>query len=173
MPMPSLPAQTIQRVAALKAFSEDAAIGIAGVVAGLMYLLAQMLFSWSLGLDGPLASLQRIAAVLLGPDAAPPSHVASIELGMGVLIHLFVSLVYGFIVGRSVRACSVYTAPVVGAGVGLALFVVGFFGVAPSAFPWFLDVRNLPTAFDHAMFGAVAAWLTIVLQRPEVLRPRA
>jgi hypothetical protein len=144
---------------------DRAASGIAGLVAGLAYLGAQMSLSTVLGLGGPAASLQRIGAILLGPDAAPPGQTAFVETAMGLLIHLPLSLVLGFLIGALVQGRSAPVAAARGAAVGVGFFVVAFYLVAPSVFPWFLEVRNVGTALDHAMFGALTGWLAIKLQQ--------
>jgi hypothetical protein len=143
---------------------ERAAAGVAGLVAGLAYLCAQMGFSTLLGLGGALASLQRIAAILLGPDALGP-HPAPTDLAMGLLIHVPLSLVAGYFIGHMARGRSAPVSAAIGAGIGLAFYSLAFYVIAPSAFPWFVDVRNAATAVDHAMFGAITGYLAIALQR--------
>jgi type IV secretory pathway VirB2 component (pilin) len=139
---------------------------LAGLVAGAAYILAQMLFSSLLGSNGVFAPLQRIAAMLLGPDAAPPGHALGIEVTMGLLIHAPLSLVAGLVISHWVRGKSINSAALLGSAAGLFFFVIAFFVVAPSAFPWFLDVRNPATAFDHLIFGAIAGSMAASLQRP-------
>lgn len=146
-------------------WSPKAAGLVSGLIAGLAYLGAQMAFSTLLGLDGALASLQRIAAILLGSDALPPGHVLGIELAMGLLIHLPLSAALGLLIGHWVRGCSAIAGAFLGAVAGAVFFVGVFFVLAPSAFPWFLDVRNPATAFDHVMFGGIAGSLSAMLQR--------
>jgi len=124
-----------------------------------------MMLSSALGLHGAMAPLQRIAATLMGPDAVPPGHVPGIEMAMGSLILVALSLVAGFSIGHLVRGCSAGAAALRGALAGLLFFVLVFFLVAPEAFPWFVDVRNAGTAVDLMLFGAVAGWLAITLQR--------
>lgn len=158
-------------VAARVGLGEGAAAGVAGLIAGLAYLGAQMGFSALLGLGGALASLQRIAAILLGPDALAP-HPASTDLAMGLLIHLPLSLVAGCFIGHMARGRGAPASAAIGAAIGLAFYGLAFYLIAPSAFPWFVDVRNAATAADHVMFGAIAGYLSIALQRtPASPRP--
>src|SRR5262245_35156740 len=145
----------------MRGLPENVANGVAGLVAGLAYLAAQMMFSSLLGLNGASASLQRIGGLLLGPDSVSPGRASTIEMAMGALIHLPLSMIYGALIGRLVRNRSPEASACLGAGIGLLLFVLNFFLIAPSAFPWFLEVRNVPTAFDHAVFGAIAGWLSV------------
>jgi hypothetical protein len=149
---------------AVDGLSEGAASGIAGLVAGLAYLGAQMSLSTALGFGGPAGSLQRIGAMLLGPDALPPGQTLFVEAAMGLMIHLPLSLVLGLLIGSLVRGRPALVAAARGAAVGVAFFVIAFYLVAPSAFPWVLEVRNLGTALDHAMFGALTGWLAVRLR---------
>ena len=65
------PASSVLQPPGSTGWSPKAAGLVAGLIAGVAYLGAQMAFSALLGFDGALASLQRIAAILLGPDALP------------------------------------------------------------------------------------------------------
>jgi hypothetical protein len=145
-------------------WSPRSAAGVAGLVAGVAYLGVQMGFSTVLGLGGALASLQRIAAILLGPDALAPDPGPT-DLAMGLLIHLPLSLLAGYFIGHMVRSRYALTAAAIGAVIGLVFYGLAFYVIAPSAFPWFVDVRNAATGANHMMFGAITGYLAIALQR--------
>ena len=55
----------------------------------------------------------------------------------------------------------------VGAGLGLAIYIVNFYAIAPAAFPWFETGRNWIGAFSHVMFGAVLGVAYISLRKPK------
>jgi len=135
------------------------AAGIAaGVIAGAAYLLAQMTFWATVHRGVGWEPLQRIAAMLLGPDAAPPPAKMSITIfAMALLIHLPLSGAYGRIIGACVRQFDERWAALVGLGCGLAIYGINFWLIAPDPFPWFLDSRNMVTAVDHAFFGILTA----------------
>jgi hypothetical protein len=141
---------------------------VAGMVAGAAYLAAQMTFSAALGLDGPWAPLQRIGAMLLGPDAAPPGRVEAVAVVIALFIHLPLSALYGRVIGAGsgLLARDTAGAAALGALLGLLVFGLDFYVIAPSAFPWFLEVRNAATACDHAIFGALCAVLAHSLRGP-------
>ena len=110
--------------------------------------------------------LQRIAALLLGPDAAPPPADISLTiLGMALLIHLPLAALYGRWVGAVVRRVDSRWTAGVGVVFGLALYAFNFELLAPNLFPWFTVSRNAITAFDHALFGLVAAIVYGALSR--------
>jgi hypothetical protein len=147
-------------------WSERAAGGVAGLVGGAAYLLAQMAFASRSGTHDAIAPLQRIAAILMGPGAAPPGDTPGVEAAMGLLIHFPFALVCGFVIARLVRGCDVAAAALRGGIAGLLLFVLAFYVIAPAAFPWFIAVRNAATAFDHVMFGVIVGALASLLRRP-------
>jgi uncharacterized membrane protein YagU involved in acid resistance len=142
---------------------------IAGLLAGAAYLGAQMFFSAAVHDADAWAPLQRISAMLLGPDDLPPSadHSATLA-GMALLIHFGLAMVFGRFVDLAVRGHVRMDAVLRGLGVGVALYAVNFFVVAPLAFPWFEDSRGLTTLLDHALFGAVAVaiYLQLRMRRP-------
>lgn len=147
------------------AVPEPVAGVIGGLVAGAAYLLAQVSFSAAVRPGSAAEPLQRIAAMLMGADTAPPdSELTFTVIGMSLMIHFALSMVFGRIV--SVLAWKRRFGPglVVGAGVGLALYALNFGVIAPAAFPWFTDSLRWPTMVNHALFGAVAAAVCLALR---------
>lgn len=143
----------------------------AGVIAGLAYLAAQVLFALALGGTGS-EPFQRIAAILLGPDAVPPPAEWSARVvGMALIIHLPLSAVYGRLVDVLVmRTTHAATAGALGAIAGAALFVLNRTLIAPHVFPGFDASHTLPTAVDHVLFGTVAALVCFYLRRHLAMR---
>lgn len=129
-----------------------------GLLAGFAYLLAQMSFAATIHQGVGWEPLQRISAILLGPDAAPPpTRVSPGIVGMALLIHLPLSGVYGRFIGCMVRSFEDHWAAFVGVACGLAIYAVNFYLIAPNAFPWYEDSRHVTTALDHAIFGLFCA----------------
>jgi hypothetical protein len=136
---------------------EPAAGPICGIVAGACYLTAQLLFAALLHGGAGWEPLQRIAAILLGPDAAPPpSEMQFTIAGMALLIHGGLSVVYGCMVAAAVRAAPAWRYAL-GALIGLVLYGVNYRLFAPLVFPWFEDAAGWTTVVDHVLFGVVAA----------------
>jgi hypothetical protein len=147
-------------------FNDAVAAGLAGLIAGTVYLLAQTTFTLFIGLQSASEPIQRIAAILLGPDAAPPPAELSLTIvGMALLIHLPLAFVYGRLIGRLVRDVRPFAAVAIGAAFGLAMYGLNFELIAPKAFSWFEASRGAITLFDHALFGAVAAAAFVLLRR--------
>jgi uncharacterized membrane protein YagU involved in acid resistance len=130
---------------------------LCGLVAGAAYLAAQMSFTSLIQGDSAWAPLHRMAAILLGPDAATPPFDAPMTLvGIALMIHFTLAIVYGRIVDWLVRGSAPQFAALLGAAFGLGIYVLNFWVFAPIAFPWFEESRSIVTAMDHAIFGAVA-----------------
>jgi hypothetical protein len=164
-----MPSTRIPLVAALRvqSVSEPVAGVAGGFVAGLAYLLAQVGFTVAVHPGTAAEPLQRIAAILLGPDAAPPpGEFTLVMFGMALIIHFGLAMVFGRLVSVLTWRRSTGAGILVGALVGLALYVIDFLLIAPEAFPWFVDAIRAVTVADHALFGAVAAAVALALRGP-------
>lgn len=146
--------------------SPDPVAGVlCGMMAGAAYLVAQTSFSVAVQGGSPWAPLQRIAAILLGGDAAPPSEFSFTMVGMALLIHFALAIVYGRVVDWAVGGGSLVQGAWRGAAVGAALYVIDFLLLAPLLFPWFEQSSRLVTATDHLLFGAVAGVCCVLIRR--------
>ena len=145
----------------------DPAAGVmAGALAAAAYLAAQLSFSVLFGGGSGPEPLQRIAAILLGPDAAPPpAELSPTIVGIGLLIHFLLGMLYGQWIEWLTRGSWGVGAALRGAAAGAAVFVVNFWLIAPSSFPWFGDSPAAVTFLDHLLFGAVAGYACDLLRR--------
>lgn len=137
----------------------------AGLIAGSIYLVLQVLFAGFLDSPDPWLPLERIAAMLLGDDAVSDAHFTMNMAGIGLLVHVAVSIVYGRIVDIVVRDAPPLQATLSGAAVGAAMYLVAFHFVAPHVFPWFSGSPQLITLLNHVAFGAVAGFAYYRLRR--------
>jgi hypothetical protein len=145
--------------------SEPAAGVIGGLAAGAAYLLAQVAFTAAVRPGSAPEPLQRIAAMLLGPDAAPPPPELTFTVfGMALIIHFALAMAFGRIVSFLAWPRRTAAGMLLGVLAGLALYAVNFGVIAPSAFPWFADSVQWVTLLDHALFGAVAAAVCLALR---------
>jgi len=145
---------------------------LGGLVAGAAYLTGQVGLTGALKQGAMAEPLQRIAAILLGPDIAPPPADLNFTIaGMALLIHFALAMVYGRLIAECVAGRRLGTGVLIGAGVGLGLFVLNFHVLAPAAFPWFEDSLRAVTAVDHLLFGGIAAATALVLQGTRQERP--
>lgn len=140
---------------------------IGGLAAGAAYLVAQVSFSAAIRPGSAAEPLQRIAAMLMGPDTAPPpADLTFTVLGMALIIHFGLSMAFGRVVSVLAWRRPAGSGILIGALAGLALYAVNFGWIAPTAFPWFEDSLRWTTIANHALFGAVAAAVCLALRGP-------
>jgi hypothetical protein len=145
--------------------SEPVAGVIGGAVAGAAYLLAQVTSSAALRPGGAAEPLQRIAAILMGPEAAPPpSEFTFTVFGMAMIIHFGLAMAFGRMVSTVAWRRRTSAGILLGALVGLGLYALNFGLIAPAAFPWFADSLRGWTLANHILFGAVAAAVCLALR---------
>jgi hypothetical protein len=148
-----------------RAFNPVAGV-LAGVAAGAAYIVAQALFASFAPEGAAWLPLQRISAILLGPDAVDARDALNIQVaGMALLIHFALAAVYGRFIDAAVRGRAGLQSLVRGALVGLAIYAVNYWLIAPVAFPWFAENRGLTTVLDHLLFGVVAAGMYTTLRQ--------
>ncbi len=137
----------------------------AGIIAGLIFMVLEMLMV-TLFLDGsPWGPPRMIGAIILGKDALPPP--ATFDLGIlmaAIVLHLALSVIYAIIIAFIVKNMTFMMALAVGAVIGLIIYFVNFY-IMTGIFPWFAMARNWVSAFSHVAFGIGAAWAYIGLQQ--------
>lgn len=166
-----------RHTSALRDSIDWSAAAWAGVIAGVVFMMAQMLLVWLLQGQSPWGPPRLIAAMLLGRDVLPPpADFALVPMMAAMGLHLVASVLYGIVIAWLVHRLSMAGATVAGVVFGLvAMYLVNFYLIAPAVFPWFVQARSWITALTHAMFGAAAAASYIGLRKPEqeVSRERA
>ena len=136
---------------------------LAGVIAGAVFMVLEMLMV-PLFLDGsPWAPPRMIAAIAMGREVLPPP--ATFDAGIfitAMIVHFALSIVFAIVLAWLIFRLSRTTAVLVGAAFGLAIYVVNFYGFT-AAFPWFAEARNWVSIVAHIVFGVVAAWAYVAL----------
>ena len=144
----------------------------AGVIAGLAFLMLEMVLIWMAQGQSPWGPPHMMAAMVLGKDVLPPPGTwAPFDLKImmtAMMIHLPFSIVYGLIGAWLVHRFDWAGALMIGAVFGLAIYIVSFYMIAPVAFPWFEMGRNWIGAFSHVMFGAILGGAYIALRKPKL-----
>lgn len=137
-----------------------------GVIAGLVFLMLEMLLVWVVLGMSPWAPPRMMAAMVLGKGILPPPADFSFQAVMtAMMIHLPLSAVYGVIIGWLVHRFDMVKAVLIGMAFGVvAVYGVNFYLVAPAVFPWFVDARNWISLVSHAMFGMVAAGAYVAMR---------
>ncbi|KAB7627596.1 hypothetical protein [Alkalilimnicola sp. S0819] len=129
-----------------------------GLLAGAVFLLLEMLMV-PLFLGGsPWGPPRMIAAMVLGSGVLPPP--AGFDAGIvltALIVHFVLSWVLAGIFAWVFGGVRLSTALVAGAGFGLAVYLVNFYGFT-ALWPWFAGARNAVTVIAHLAFGLVLAW---------------
>lgn len=137
-------------------FDLNAAIW-AGLIAGLVFMMLEMLLVHFFEPMSMWAPPRMIAAMALGRDVLPPPDTFNITIFIvAMMIHFPLSMVYaitlGWVVSRSDMSLS--AAILAGTVFGLAIYVVNAYGFTV-LFPWFANARGWIAIVSHAMFGFV------------------
>jgi uncharacterized membrane protein YagU involved in acid resistance len=142
----------------------------AGIIAGLVFMVLEMILVPLFMEGSPWGPPRMIAAIALGEGVLPPPDTfAPGILAVAVVVHFVLSIVYALIlaalIAGSSRAASIW----LGAGFGLVLYLVNFY-LFTAIFPWFAMARNWISVFSHIMFGLVAGWAYVALRRSAPVR---
>lgn len=128
----------------------------AGILAGIAFMIAQMLMVWIFLGQSPWGPPRLIAAMALGPEVLRPP--ATFDGGIfltAMLIHFTLSIIYGLIAGWIAHRAGNGNATLIGALFGLALYFINFYLIPPAIFPWFIQAQSWVTLVSHLIFGLV------------------
>ncbi len=128
----------------------------ASVIAGIVFMMAEMLMVMIFMGQSPWGPPRMIAAMVMGQDVLPPPATFDIGIVMvAMMVHFALSIVLGLIAGWIVHRMSGTSALLVGGIFGLAVYFINFYLVAPVLFPWFTMAQNWVSLVVHLMFGLV------------------
>jgi len=132
----------------------------AGVIAGAVFMMLEMIMVPVFMGDSPWAPPRMIAAIILGKSVLPmPDQPVTFDFGVmlaAMVLHFMLSIIYAIIIGWLCRKLSMGTSILIGAVFGLAIYIINFYGFT-ALFPWFAMARNWISIFSHIMFGIIAA----------------
>lgn len=139
----------------------------AGVIAGAVFMMVEMLMVWMLMGQSPWAPPRMMAAMVLGKGILPPpADFSFVAMAVAMMIHFPLSILYGVILGWAVHRMGMTTVVLAGAAFGLvAVYLVNFYVVAPMLFPWFVEARNWISLLAHVLFGVVLGGAYAQLRR--------
>jgi hypothetical protein len=136
------------------------AVLLAGISAGVVSTLAQLLLWWLSGQDALLLLLRDAhltAALVLGTDVLPPPATFDLRVMLAATaIHFLLSILYAAVL-LPLRRTSLGSSLIIGTGFGVALYFLNLHGFT-AVFPWFTEARGAITLAVHAVFG-----LTVML----------
>lgn len=151
------------------------AAAIAGLVAGAVYMVLELLTARFLLYQGAWGTVKMVAAIMLGREALASADAFNwtIVLAAGV-VHFGLSVVLATILAMLLASfrfdSSFGMASLVGALFGCLVYVVNFY-VFGRYFNWFDEARGWESLFAHALFGLVAADAYTHLERREAELP--
>lgn len=140
-----------------------------GLIAGLVFLVLEMLMVWLFMGESPWGPPRMMAAMVLGRGVLPPPATFDIGVVMAaMMVHFVLAIIYGLVVGLLAhRTTQLGVALLIGAGFGLAIYLFNFYLIAPALFPWFEMARNWISIFNHILFGIVTAGAYIGLRHKD------
>lgn len=142
-----------------------------GVGAGIIFALFEMVMNTMFGQPffGPL---RMISSIALGAEAIDPGYSMIVAGAVGLIVHAFLSAVYGVIFVGLVGLTKRFNTPMntrlfVGPLFGLALWVVNFLIIAPIAFPQFTEVNQFWSGFvAHTFVFGTALGIFSNVEKP-------
>lgn len=139
----------------------------AGVIAGLVFVLVEMMLVWLVQGMSPWGPPRMMAAMVLGPGILPPpADFSAVAMATAMVIHLPLSIAYGLVLGLAVHRLRMGAALLAGAAFGLlAVYAINFYVIAPMAFSWFVEARNWISALSHVVFGMMLAASYVALRK--------
>ncbi|UUP15723.1 hypothetical protein [Nitratireductor thuwali] len=139
----------------------------AGIVAGVVFMMLEMLLVQMFQPMSMWAPPRMIAAMAMGREILPPPDTFdAMALMVAMLIHFPLSIIYAIILGWIISRweLGLMAAMIAGLVFGLVIYVVNFYGFT-AVFPWFADARGWVALFSHAMFGLVLGLVYEPLER--------
>lgn len=126
----------------------------AGLIAGAVFLVAEMLMVMAFMGQSPWGPPRMIAAIVMGKGVLPPP--ASFDMGIvtiAMLIHFGLAVIYGLIFSWIAHQVSGLNAILGGSVFGLAIYFINFYLISPVLFPWFTEAQNWISLVAHLLFG--------------------
>jgi len=132
----------------------------AGIIAGIVFLVLEMLLVATVGGESPWGPPRMIAAIAMGEGVLPPPATFDfIIILVAMVVHLILSILLGilFAMIADMARLSLTASAIVGLVFGLLFYAFGFY-VMTAVFPWFAMARGAVSIFAHAIFGLVLGY---------------
>jgi len=140
----------------------------AGVIAGLVFLMLEMIMVPVFGGRSPWGPPRMIAAIVLGEGVLPPpATFAPGIVAVAMVLHFVLSIVYALTFALVIHRLGLGAALALGATGGLILYLVNFYGFT-ALFPWFAMARNWISIFAHIVFGLTVAGVYVPIRKHHV-----
>ena len=137
---------------------------LAGVVAGIVFLILQMVGrAYQTGGSVWLAP-RYIAAIALGEGVLPPP--TNFDLGIFVvalIVNLVLSVLFALLLAAIIHEWDFWFGVIVGGLFGLAIYAINYYTFS-RFFPWFFPIRSWVDILSHIVFGALAGGIYEALE---------
>jgi hypothetical protein len=146
-----------------------AAAAVAGLAAGAVLMVLDLLWSSIFTPEGPWRTSHMIAPIFLGRSAVGAGYSFSITVvSIALVTHYVLGVIFGLIMAAVLAQLRLDRKPgqaaCAGAIMGLVLYLVNF-DLLVVFFPWLAWLRGWDTVAAHVVFGVVAAYLYWRLKR--------
>lgn len=137
----------------------------AGAIASIAFLVLELLLLPLVASMSPWTAIRMIAAIPLGQGVLPPPATFDpLIFTVALLLHIALSLLYALLFVRLLWRLSASSFLLAGVAFGIMLYIVNFH-VFTLVFPWFAELRGVPSLVVHAVFGLMVAWIYIAFSR--------
>jgi hypothetical protein len=138
---------------------------LAGVAAGLLFLVVLLIAATVATGDSLGEVLRYPAAALLGEDVFLEPGPAGLDVILvGLLGHMIASVLVAMLIALILHRWGLLVGVVGGAIIGAATYVIAVYGL-PAVFEWLAAVRSWPLFAGFVLFGAVAGGLYEAMER--------
>ncbi len=141
---------------------------IAGLVAGVVFLLVQMLGQAMIVGQSPWLFPQFAGAIILGEEVLLDG-ISTAAVVVGIAVHLVLSVVFALILAAIIHEWELLVGLVVGLLFGLAIYAINYYTFT-RFFPWFFPVSNWLDIVAHALFGLTAGAVYELLEIERFVR---
>ena len=129
------------------------AIPFAGLIAGTVFLLMNLILSPLLLQIDPTIILRYFASLVMGTSALVSDNASF--LLVGVLTHYVLSIVFTFIISIVIHKWGLAVGIIGGAILGLSIYGINLY-TGTLVFQWFYAIDSPLLVISHVVFGAVA-----------------
>lgn len=140
-----------------------------GLFAGIVFIVTEMLlFKLILGIS-LWTFLNMTAAIFLGKGVFPFSEQFNFTIVLAAIaLHIPLSATYGLIFGWLTHKARGILVVFVGLFFGALIYAINFFIIAPTIFPWFVEIQNKINFFSHLLFGTLLGLIYAMLRNHQI-----
>jgi len=145
-----------------------AAAAVAGLGAGAILMVLDLMWSLAITGEGPWAASRMIAAIVMGPQVLQSSAFSLSIVMVALLLHYAFGIVGGLVIAAVSAPLGLDSkfglALLTGAVFGVVLYLVNFHGMT-AFFPWFTEIRGWAAFLVNLIFGISTTLLYWKLER--------